>query len=110
MRTDAQKRADKKYKASEKNKYKSIGTKMHEDNLKKLTEIATASGMTTPKYMARAAYYCALNNIDLTHFEQDFRSKKDEPENLEAVSAAGTRLLTLLLFIVLAYLFNWWFF
>lgn len=81
MRTDAQKRADKKYKSSEKYKYKSVGTKMHEDNLKKLTEIAAASGMTAPKYMARAAYYCALNNIDLTNFEQDFRSQKDESNN-----------------------------
>ena len=78
MRTEAQKRADKKYQQSEKYKYKTAGVKMHEDNLKKIIEVAASSGLTISKYMARAAYYCALNNIDLTEFDQDFRSKKDD--------------------------------
>ena len=81
MRTEAQKRADKKYKSSEKYKYKSVGTKIHEDNLNKLSEIAAASGLTVSKYMSRAAYYCALNNIDLTEFDQDFRSKNNKSDN-----------------------------
>ena len=78
MRTEAQKRADKKYQQSEKYKYTTVGIKVHEDNLKKLAEFAAASSLTIPKYMSRAAYYCALNNIDLTQFDQDFRSKKDD--------------------------------
>ena len=81
MRSEAKKRADKKYQQSEKYKYKTAGVKMHEDNLKKITEVAAASGLTVSKYMARAAYYCALNNIDLASFEQDFRSKSSEPDN-----------------------------
>ena len=78
MRSEAQKRADKKYRESGKDKYKTAGVKMHEDNLKKIKEFAAASGLTFSKYMSRAAYYCALNNIDLTKFDQDFRSKKDD--------------------------------
>lgn len=78
MRSEAKKRADKKYQQSEKYKYKTAGVKMHEDNIKKLKEFAASSNLTLSKYMARAAYYCALNNIDLTHFEQDFRFKKDD--------------------------------
>lgn len=78
MRSEAQKRADKKYRESGKDKYKNVGVKIHEDNLKKLAEFAAASGLSIPKYLSRAAYYCALNNIDLTEFDQDFRSKKDD--------------------------------
>lgn len=78
MRSEAQKRADKKYRESGKDKYKNVGVKIHEDNLKILKEFAAASGLTVPKYLQRAAYYCAFNNINLTHFEQDFRSKKDD--------------------------------
>ena len=80
MRSEAQKRADKKYKESGKDKYKTVGVKMHENNIKKLAEFASSSNLTFSKYMARAAYYCALNNIDLTHFEQDFRSQNDTPK------------------------------
>ena len=79
MRTEAQKRADKKYRESGKDKYKNVGVKMHEDNIKKLKEFAASSNLTFSKYMARAAYYCALNNIDLTKFEQDFRTAKEKP-------------------------------
>ena len=78
MRSEAQKKADKKYMNSEKYKYKTVGVKIHEDNLKILREFATSSGLTAPKYLQRAAYYCALNNIDLTRFDRDFRSKKDD--------------------------------
>ena len=81
MRSEAKKRADKKYQQSEKYKYKTAGVKMHEDNLKKIAEIAKASNLTISKYMARAAYYCALNNIDLTEFDQDFRSKNNKSDN-----------------------------
>ena len=80
MRSEAQKRADKKYKNSGKCKYKTVGVMMHEDNISKLAEFAASSNMTLPKYLARSAYYCALNDIDLTQFDQDFRSKKDGSE------------------------------
>lgn len=75
MRSEAQKRADKKYKESGNYKYKTIGVKIHSDNLDQLASIASSSSLTVPKYMARAAFYCAINNIDLTEFDQDFRSK-----------------------------------
>ena len=78
MRSEAQKRADKKYKESGKDKYKNVSIKMHEDNIKKLAEFAASSNLTFSKYMARAAYYCALNNIDLTKFDQDLRPKTEK--------------------------------
>ena len=73
MRTEAQKRADKKYKDSGKYKYKNLAIKIHEDNLAKLKEIASLSNLTAPKFAIRAAFYCAINNIDLSDFTQDFR-------------------------------------
>lgn len=83
MRSEAQKRADRNYKNSEKYKYKTVGIKIHDDNLNKLKEIASSSNLTVPKYMSRAAFYCALNNIDLSDFTQDLRTPENPNDNEE---------------------------
>ena len=81
MRSEAQKRADKKYKDSEKYKYKTVGVKIHDNNLNKLADVAASNNLTVPKYMSRAAFYCAINNIDLTQFDKDFRSDNNDSDN-----------------------------
>lgn len=78
MRSDAQKKAAKKYKESGKDKYKTIGAVMHADNMEKIKEIAKANGLSASKYTTRAALYCALNNIDLSDFTQDFRNSENK--------------------------------
>lgn len=78
MRSDAQKKAAKKYKESGKDKYKTIGAVMHADNMEKIKEIAQANGLSASKYTTRAALYCALNNIDLSDFTQDFRNSENK--------------------------------
>lgn len=80
MQSEAQKRASKKYRESGKDKYKTIGAVMHAENMEKIKEIAQANGLSASKYTTRAALYCAINNIDLSEFTQDFRSNKDNPE------------------------------
>ena len=77
MRSDAQKKAAKKYRESGKDKYKTIGAVMHADNMEKIKEIAQANGLSASKYTTRAALYCAINNIDLSEFTQDFRTSSD---------------------------------
>lgn len=77
MRTEAQKRADKKYRDSGKYKYKNLAIKIHEDNLAKLKEIASSSNLTAPKYAIRAAFYCANNNIDLSQYDEKLHIPDD---------------------------------
>lgn len=79
MRSEAQKRADKKYRESGKDKYRNVCVKMHIDNIEKFKKIVLNKNLTVPKYFARAAFYCAINNIDLSEFDQDFRSKDSDP-------------------------------
>ena len=78
MRSEAQKRADKKYKELGKDKYKNLCLKIHEDNLDILKEIASSKNLTASKYALRAAFYCAINDIDLSEFTQDFRKPQGE--------------------------------
>lgn len=78
MRSEAQKRADKKYRESGKDKYKTIGAVMHADNMEKIKEIALANGLSASKYTTHAALYCAINNIDLSDFTQDFRTSENK--------------------------------
>lgn len=80
MRSEAQRKADKKYKRAGRDKYKTIGAVMHSDNIEKIKEIAIANGLSASKYTARAALYCAINNIDLSEFTQDFRSVNNSPK------------------------------
>lgn len=80
MRSEAQKRADKKYRELGKDKYKNLSTKIHIDNIEVIKKIALASGLTPSKYAARAIFYCAVNNIDLSEFTQDLRTSKDKSQ------------------------------
>lgn len=82
MRTESQKKADKKYRESGKDKYRTIGTRLHIDNIEKIKRIALANGLTPSKYTARAVFYCANNNIDLSEYDEELHIP-DEPENLK---------------------------
>ncbi len=70
MRSESQKKADKKYKAAGKDKYKTIGAVMHINNFNKIKELASVNGLSTSKYATRAILYCANNNIDLSQYDE----------------------------------------
>ena len=82
MRSEAQKKADKKYKEAGKDKYRNIGASMRIDNIEKIKKIAQANGLTPSKYTARAVFYCVNNNIDLSEYDEDL-NVPDELENSE---------------------------
>ena len=82
MRSEAQKRADKKYKAAGKDKYTNLSAKIHIDNIEKIKKIALANGLTPSKYTARAVFYCANNNIDLSDYTEELHAP-DEPDDRE---------------------------
>lgn len=63
MRSDAQKRADKKYQDSGKNKYKTIGARLHIDQADQLQTTAENLGLTLSKYLVLSALYCSDNQI-----------------------------------------------
>ncbi len=77
MRTEAQKKADKKYRESGKDKYKTIGAVMHIDNFNKIKKLASESGLSASKYATRAILYCANNNIDLSQYDEKLRDPDD---------------------------------
>ncbi len=70
MRSEAQKRAAKKYRESGKDKYRNLNTVIHVDNVEKIKSIALNSGLTPSKYIARAVFYCVNNNIDLSEYDE----------------------------------------
>ncbi len=80
MRTEAQKKADKKYRESGKDKYKTIATRLRADNVEKLKRISLKSGLSTSGYITRAVFYCANNDIDLSQYDEKLRDPVD-PEN-----------------------------
>ena len=73
MRSDAQKRADKKYKEAGKDKYKTLGISMHSDNIGKVRETALSQKLSASKFAARAVYYCVNNKIDLSDCNEEPR-------------------------------------
>ncbi len=77
MRSEAQKKADKKYKEAGKDKYRNIGASMHIDNIEKIKKIALASGLTPSKYTTRAVFYCMNNNIDLSEYDEKLHVPDD---------------------------------
>ena len=79
MRSEAQKRADKKYKEAGKDMYKVLGAKMHVNSIEKIKKIALKQGLTPSKFAARAVYYCVNNEIDLSDFSEDLRDKDEKP-------------------------------
>lgn len=80
MRSEAQKRAVKKYRESGKDKYRNLNTSIHVDNVEKIKKAALNSGLTPSKYVARAVFYCANNNIDLSEYDKKLHDP-DDPEN-----------------------------
>lgn len=82
MRSEAQKRADKKYRESGKDKYRNVSTKVHIDKIEKLKRIALKSGLTVSRYLVRSAFYCANNNIDLSDYTEDLHAP-DKPGDRE---------------------------
>lgn len=77
MRSEAQKRADKKYRESGKNMYKVLGAKMHIKNIEKIKKIALTQGLTPSKFAARAVFYCANNDIDLSNYNDNLRDDEN---------------------------------
>ena len=71
MRSEAQKRADKKYRESGKDMYKVLGAKMHIKCIEKIKKIALTQGLTPSKYAARAVFYCANNDVNLSDYNED---------------------------------------
>lgn len=82
MRSEAQKKADKKYKEAGKDQYRNIGASMHIKNIEKIKKIALANGLTPSKYTARAVFYCANHNIDLSDYTEELHVP-DEPDDRE---------------------------
>ncbi len=65
MRSEAQKRADKKYRESEKNNYTSISAGMTKEQALLCKGYAEKIGITPSKFALNAMLYCIENNIDL---------------------------------------------
>lgn len=63
MRSDAQKRADKKYAQSDKCKYKTVSVRLHIDQATKIQSAADQNNTTVSKYLLNCALYCINNNI-----------------------------------------------
>lgn len=64
MRSEAQKRADEKYRKSEKNNYTSISSGMTKEQAALCKEYAAEIGMTPSKFALSAMLYCIENNIN----------------------------------------------
>lgn len=80
MRSESQKKADKKYKESGKDKYGNIGASMHIDNIEVIKKIALASGLTPSKYASRAIFYCVNNNIDLSQYDEKLHNTDNQTQ------------------------------
>lgn len=63
MRTDAQKKADQKYRASPKNNYTSISAGMTKEQAFQCKEYAHKIGITPSRFAVNAMLYCIENNI-----------------------------------------------
>ena len=63
MRSDAQKKADRKYIESGKCQYKTVSTRLHTEQLEIIRESADKSHLTISKFMLLSALYCIKNNI-----------------------------------------------
>ena len=65
MRSEAQKKADKKYRESEKNKYTAISSGMTKEQADLCKGYAAKIGLSPSKFALNAMLYCIKNNIDL---------------------------------------------
>ena len=69
MRTEAQKKADQKYRASPKNNYTSISAGMTKDQAEKCREYAQKNGITPSRFAVNAMLYCIEHNITFNNKE-----------------------------------------
>lgn len=81
MRTEAQKKADKKYRESGKDKYKTVATRLHVDNVEKIKRISLKNGLSTSGYITRAVFYCANNDIDLSQYNEKLHDPDDPKDD-----------------------------
>ena len=65
MRSEAQKRADKKYRESAKNNYTAISAGMTKEQAALCKSYAEKINLTPSKFALKAMLYCIENNIDL---------------------------------------------
>lgn len=63
MRSEAQKRADKKYAQSDKCKYKTISVRLHVDQATQIQDAAEQNDTTVSKYLLNCALYCLKNDV-----------------------------------------------
>lgn len=63
MRSEAQKRADKKYAQSDKCKYKTISVRLRIDQAEKIQSVAEKTNKTVSKYVLSCVLYCIENGI-----------------------------------------------
>lgn len=64
MRSEAQKKADKKYRQSEKNNYTAISSGMTKEQAALCKEYAAKIGLTPSKFALSAMLYCIENGIE----------------------------------------------
>lgn len=62
-RSEAQKRADKKYIDSGKCKYKTIAARVHIDQAQAIDKAAEKLGISTSKFLTLAALYCVDHDV-----------------------------------------------
>lgn len=69
MRTEAQRKADRKYRASEKNNYTSISAGMTKEQAEQCRDYAKKIGVTPSRFALNAMIYCIENNITFDNKE-----------------------------------------
>ncbi len=66
-RSEAQKRADKKYAETHEINYTTIGTRVEKKKAEMIKAAAADKGISPSKLLLLSAIYCIENNIDLTN-------------------------------------------
>ncbi|MBP3857309.1 MAG: hypothetical protein IK990_17025 [Ruminiclostridium sp.] len=64
-RSEAQKRAEKKYQQSEKFQYTTIAARLKKDMAAQIQKTAEEKGLSVSRYLLLSAKYCMENNIDI---------------------------------------------
>lgn len=63
MRSEAQKKADQKYRNSDKNQYKTISCGLRKEQAQDIENYAKNQGLTISKFLLQSAMYCMKKNI-----------------------------------------------
>ena len=64
-KSEAQKRAEKKYQQSEKFQYTTVAARLKKDAAAKIQKAAEEKGLSVSRYLLLSAKYCMENNIDI---------------------------------------------